>query len=312
MSLPRDSKVYIAGHQGMVGSALWRALEAAGFTQLIGRTRAELDLRDPAATDRFLRETEPDVIVIAAAKVGGIEANRTQPAEFLYDNQQIQTHLIHGAHTLGVRKLLFLGSSCMYPREAAQPMAEADLGTGPLEPTNEGYATAKVAGWKMCQAYRQQHGHDFITAIPTNLFGLNDHYEPGRSHVIPALIAKYHQAQTAGETCVTNWGTGAPQREFLNVDDAAAGCLHLLDHYSDAAPINIAGGTELSIRDLNEQIAALTGYTGEVLWDTDKPDGMPRKLLDDSRLKALGWSPKIGFAEGLEQAYADFRERMAT
>ena len=311
MSLPRDSKVYIAGHQGMVGRALWRAMEEAGFTKLIGRTRAELDLRDPAATQTFLAAEQPEVIIIAAAKVGGIEANRTQPADFFFDNQQIQTNLIHGAHRLGARKLLFLGSSCMYPREAAQPLTESALCSGPLEPTNEGYATAKLAGWKMCQAYRQHHGHDFITAIPTNLFGLFDHYEPGRSHVIPALIAKYHQAKAEGTASVTNWGSGAPQREFLNVDDAAAGCMFLLDHYSEAEPINIAGGTELSIRELNEQIAALTSYSGAVEWDTEKPDGMPRKLLDGSRLQAMGWAPKMSFADGLEQAYADYCERVA-
>ena len=311
MSLPRDSKVYIAGHQGMVGRAIWRAMEEAGFTNLIGRSRAELDLRDPIATQTFLEQAEPEVIIIAAAKVGGIEANRTQPADFLFDNQQIQTNLIHGAHRLGARKLLFLGSSCMYPREAAQPLTESTLCTGPLEPTNEGYATAKLAGWKMCQAYRQQHGHDFITAIPTNLFGLFDHYEPERSHVIPALIAKYHKAKTTDAASVTNWGTGAPQREFLNVDDAAAGCVFLLDHYSDTEPINIAGGTEVSIRELNERIAALTGYTRAVEWDTEKPDGMPRKLLDGSRLQAMGWMPKINFADGLQQAYADYCERVA-
>ena len=311
MSLPRDSKVYIAGHQGMVGRAIWRTMEAFGFTNLIGRPRAELDLRDPAATQSFLEQTEPEVIVIAAAKVGGIEANRTQPADFFFDNQQIQTNLIHGAHRLGTRKLLFLGSSCMYPREASQPLTESALCSGPLEPTNEGYAAAKLAGWKMCQAYRQQHGHDFITAIPTNLFGLFDQYEPGRSHVIPALIAKYHQAKTDGTANVTNWGSGAPQREFLNVDDAAAGCVFLLDHYSEVEPINIAGGTEVSIRELNEQITDLTGYSGAVEWDTDKPDGMPRKLLDSSRLHEMGWTPKISFADGLQQAYTDYCERVA-
>jgi GDP-L-fucose synthase len=311
VSLSRGSKVFIAGHQGMVGRALWRILEAAGFTQLIGRTRAELDLRDAATTDAFLQSEKPDVILIAAARVGGIEANRTQPADFLFDNLQIQTNLIHGAHTHGAGKLLFLGSACIYPRLAKQPMREDSLFTGPVEPTNEAYAMAKLAGMKMCQAYREQHGCDFITAIPTNLFGRHDHYEPDRSHVIPALIAKYHSAKAKDEASVTNWGTGAPQREFLNVDDAAEACVFLLDNYSDAAPINIAGGTEISIRDLNDKIAALTGYSDAVEWDADQPDGMPRKLLDNTRLAALGWEPKLDFDDGLKMAYEDYCERVA-
>jgi len=311
VSLPRDSKVYIAGHQGMVGRALWSALEANGFTRLIGKTRSELDLRDAPATDAFLQEEKPNVILIAAAKVGGIEANRTQPADFLFDNLQIQTNLIHDSYQHGARKLLFLGSSCIFPRLAKQPMSEDSLFTGPVEPTNEGYAMAKLAGLKMCQAYRQQHDCNFITAIPTNLFGRQDHFEPERSHVIPALIAKYHQAKVNGESSVTNWGTGSPQREFLNVDDAAEACVFLLDNYSDAEPINVAGGKEISIRELNEKIAALTGYQGEVKWDTEKPDGMPRKLLDGTRLAAMGWKPKIDFDAGLQQAYEDYLERVA-
>ena len=294
----------------MVGRALCRALETTGFSNITGQTRAELDLRDKDATESYLKAEQPDVILIAAAKVGGIDANRTQPADFLFENQQIQTNLIQGAHQFGASKLLFLGSSCMYPRLADQPMKEDSLCSGPLEPTNEGYATAKIAGWKMCQAYRQQYECDFITAIPTNLYGLYDHYEPGRSHVIPALISKYHQAKADNESVITNWGTGSPQREFLNVDDAAAGCVYLLDHYSDAQPINIAGGTELSIRDLNEKVAGLTGYSGEVKWDTQKPDGMPRKLLDGSRLQAMGWKPRIDFETGLKLAYEDYLERV--
>ncbi len=295
----------------MVGRALWRAMEAAGFTQIIGRTRAELDLRDAVATDEFLQSEKPDVILIAAAKVGGIEANRTQPADFFFDNLQIQTNLIHGAHTHDAGKLLFLGSACIYPRLAEQPMREDSLFTGPVEPTNDGYAAAKLAGLKMCQAYREQHGCDFITAIPTNLFGQHDHYEPERSHVIPALIAKYHAAKTNGDDSVTNWGTGDPRREFLNVDDAAEACVYLLDNYSNAEPINIAGGTEISIRELNNKIAALTGYTGAVEWDTEKPDGMPRKLLDNSRLTELGWQPKTDFGEKLKLAFVDYCERVA-
>ena len=310
MSLSRDSKVYVAGHQGMVGRALCRALEEAGFSKITGQTHAELDLREKDATESYLRAEQPDVIIIAAAKVGGIDSNRTQPADFLLENQQIQTNLIQGAHQYGVSKLLFLGSSCMYPRLADQPMQEDSLCNGPLEPTNEGYATAKISGWKLCQAYRNQYGCDFITAIPTNLYGLYDHYEPGRSHVIPALISKYHQAKADNEPAVTNWGTGSPQREFLNVDDAAAGCVHLLDHYSSTEPINIAGGTEFTIRDLNEKVAELTGYSGEVKWDNEKPDGMPRKLLDGSRLQAMGWKPKIDFEAGLRQAYEDYLERV--
>jgi GDP-L-fucose synthase len=311
VSLPRDSKIFIAGHQGMVGRALWSALEAGEFSHLIGRNHAELDLRDAAATDAFLQDEKPDVILIAAAKVGGIEANRTQPADFLFDNLQIQTNLIHGAHQIGSRKLLFLGSACIFPRLAKQPMCEDSLFTGPVEPTNEGYAMAKLAGLKMCQTYRQQHGCDFITAIPTNLYGHHDHYDPDRSHVIPALIAKYHQAKVKGESSVTNWGTGSPLREFLNVNDAAAACVFLLDNFSDAEPINIAGGKEISIRELNDKIAALTGYQGTVEWDTEKPDGMPRKLLDGTRLAAMGWTPKINFDAGLQQAYEDYLERVA-
>jgi GDP-L-fucose synthase len=295
----------------MVGRAFWSALEANEFTHLIGRTHAELDLRDASATDSFLKEEKPDVILIAAAKVGGIEANRTQPADFLFDNLQIQTNLIHGAHQIGSRKLLFLGSACIFPRLAKQPMCEDSLFTGPVEPTNEGYAMAKLAGLKMCQTYRQQHGCDFITAIPTNLYGHHDHYDPDRSHVIPALIAKYHQAKVKGESSVTNWGTGSPLREFLNVNDAAAACVFLLDNFSDAEPINIAGGKEISIRELNDKIAALTGYQGTVEWDTEKPDGMPRKLLDGTRLAAMGWTPKINFDAGLQQAYEDYLERVA-
>ena len=311
MSLLRDSKVYIAGHQGMVGRALWSTLEANGFTHLIGRTHAELDLRDASATNSFLKEEKPDVILIAAAKVGGIEANRTRPADFLFDNLQIQTNLIHGAQQIGANKLLFLGSACIFPRLAEQPMCEDSLFTGPVEPTNEGYAMAKLAGLKMCQTYRQQHDCDFITAIPTNLYGRHDHYDPDRSHVIPALIAKYHQAKVKGESRVTNWGTGSPQREFLNVDDAAAACVFLLDNYSDSEPINIAGGNEISIRKLNDKITTLTGYNGKVVWDTEKPDGMPRKRLDDARLAAMGWKPKINFNDGLQQAYEDYLERIA-
>ena len=295
----------------MVGRALWSALEAGEFSQLIGRSHAELDLRDAAATDAFLQDEKPDVILIAAAKVGGIEANRTQPADFLFDNLQIQTNLIHGARKLSARKLLFLGSACIFPRLAEQPMCVDSLFTGSVEPTNEGYAMAKLAGLKMCQTYRQQHGCDFVTAIPTNLYGRHDHYDPDRSHVIPALIAKYHQAKVNGESSVTNWGTGSPLREFLNVDDAAAACVFLLDNYSDAEPINIAGGKEISIRELNDKIAALTGYQGAVEWDTEKPDGMPRKLLDGTRLAALGWTPKINFDAGLQQAYEDYLERVA-
>ncbi|MDP7011568.1 MAG: GDP-L-fucose synthase [Verrucomicrobiota bacterium] len=311
MSLPRDSKVFIAGHHGMVGRALWSALENNGFTHLIGRTRTELDLRNAAKTGAFLEEEKPDVILIAAAKVGGIEANRTQPADFLFDNLQIQTNLIHGAQQIGTHKLLFLGSPCIFPRLAEQPMSEDSLFTGPVEPTNEGYAMAKLAGLKMCQTYRQQHNCDFITVIPTNLYGRYDHYDPNRSHVIPALIAKYHQAKVNGDSNLTNWGTGSPQREFLNVNDAAEACVFLLDNYSDAKPINIAGGREISICELNDKIATLTGYKGAVEWDTEKPDGMPRKLLDGTRLTAMGWTPKINFDDGLQQAYKDYLERVA-
>jgi len=294
-----------------VGSAIWRELQRQGCTNLIGRSHAELDLLDGVAVTQFYAETKPELVVIAAAKVGGIHANNTQPAEFLFNNLQIQNHLIHGAWRAGVKKLLFLGSSCIYPRHAPQPMKEEHLLTGPLEPTNEWYAVAKIAGIKMCQAYRRQYGCDFISAMPTNMYGPNDNYDPLGSHVLPALIRKFHEAKVAGRAEVVCWGTGSPLREFLYSDDLAGACVFLLRNYSEEQFINIGSGSETTIRELSKLIGRIIGFTGKIVWDTSKPDGTPRKLMDSSRLFALGWRPKVGLEEGIRLAYADFLKRFA-
>ena len=294
-----------------MGSAIWRELQRQGCTNLIGRSHAELDLLDGVAVTQFYAETKPELVVIAAAKVGGIHANNTQPAEFLFNNLQIQNHLIHGAWRAGVKKLLFLGSSCIYPRHAPQPMKEEHLLTGPLEPTNEWYAVAKIAGIKMCQAYRRQYGCDFISAMPTNMYGPNDNYDPLGSHVLPALIRKFHEAKVAGRAEVVCWGTGSPLREFLYSDDLAGACVFLLRNYSEEQFINIGSGSETTIRELSKLIGRIIGFTGKIVWDTSKPDGTPRKLMDSSRLFALGWRPKVGLEEGIRLAYADFLKRFA-
>ena len=309
MEIARDARIYVAGHRGLVGSAIWRELQRRGYTHLIGRTRAELDLLDGAAVNRFYAQEKPEYVVDAAAKVGGILANDRHPAEFIYQNLQIQNHLIHGAYVAGVRKLLFLGSSCIYPRLSVQPMKEEYLLTGPLEPTNEWYAVAKIAGIKMCQAYRRQYGCDFISAMPTNMYGPNDNYDPQNSHVLPALIRRFHEARQANAPTVTCWGTGSPFREFLYADDLARACIFLLEHYSEEEFINVGSGTEVSVRELTETVGRVIGYAGRIEWDASKPDGMPRKLMDSSRLFALGWKPQVDLETGIRLAYEDYRKR---
>jgi GDP-L-fucose synthase len=309
MKLARDARIYVAGHRGMVGSALWREFQRQGFTNLIGRTRAELDLLDGPAVRRFYAEAKPEFVLVAAARVGGIAANDSQPAPFIYENLQIQNHLIHEACAAGVKKLLFLGSSCIYPKLAPQPMREESILTGPLEPTNQWYAVAKIAGIKLCQAYRRQHGCDFISVMPTNLYGPNDHYDLRTSHVLPALIRKFHEAKTASAASVTCWGTGRPMRELLYADDLARACLFLLENYSDEQIINIGYGSDITIRDLAELVRRVIGFQGEILWDSSKPDGTPRKWLDSSRLFAMGWRPQVDLETGIRLAYEDFRVR---
>jgi GDP-L-fucose synthase len=308
-SLPRRARIYVAGHRGLVGSALWRELERQGFHDLIGRSRQELDLLDADAVAKFYAETRPEYVFVAAARVGGILANDTQPATFLYENLQMQNHLLHGAWRAGVKKLLFLGSSCIYPKFAPQPIREESLLTGPLEPTNQWYAIAKIAGIKLCEAYRRQHGCHFISAMPTNLYGPNDNYDPQTSHVLPALIRKFHEARMAGAPRVTCWGTGAPRREFLHADDLARACVFLMEHYDEAQFINVGSGSDLTIRELAELVKETVGFRGEIVWDTSKPDGTPRKLLDSSRIFALGWRPRIDLRTGLRLAYEDFQKR---
>ncbi len=305
----KSSLIYVAGHRGMVGSAIWRELERQGYTNLLGRSRAELDLLDRAAVDRFYAEHRPEYVFFAAAKVGGIHANDTYPASFLYDNLQIQTALIDGAYRVGVKKLLFLGSSCIYPKHAPQPIPEDALLTGPLEPTNEWYAVAKIAGIKLCQAYRKQYGCDFISAMPTNLYGPNDNYHPENSHVLPALIRRFHEAKVAAAPSVTCWGSGRALREFLHADDLARACVFLMETYSSPDIVNVGCGTDLSIHDLAHLVSRTIGYQGQILWDTTKPDGTPRKLMDSRRLFALGWKPQISFEQGIPAAYQDFLQR---
>jgi GDP-L-fucose synthase len=298
-----DSKIFVAGHRGMVGSAIWRRLERDGFHHLIGRSRAELDLLDTTAVDQFFAREQPEYVFLAAAKVGGIRANHTYPADFLYQNLLIQTNVIGASHKFSVRKLLFLGSSCIYPKLAPQPIPESALLTGPLEPTNEWYAIAKIAGIKLCQAFRRQHGDDFISAMPTNLYGPEDNYHPDNSHVLPALLRRFHEAKRDDRPEVVVWGTGSPLREFLHADDLAAACVFLMRNYSDDQFINIGSGHEISIRDLANLIAEVIGYRGRIVWDESKPDGTPRKLMDSSRLRALGWKPALDLRTGLRSTY---------
>src|SRR6185503_10310435 len=309
MTMNASSRVYVAGHRGLVGSAIWRELQQQGFKNLIGRTRQEANLLETAAVERFYEETKPQFVIVAAAKVGGIVANDRQPAAFLYENLLIQNNLIHGAYRAGVTKLLFLGSSCIYPKLAPQPIKEEHLLTGPLEPTNQWYAVAKIAGIKLCQAYRRQHGCDFISAMPTNLYWPNDNYDLEASHVIPALIRKFHEAKVAGADSVTCWGTGSPLREFLYSEDLARACVLLMQQYSQEEIINVGFGSDLSIRELAEWVRGIVGFQGRIVWDSSRPDGTPRKLLDSSRLFSLGWRPQVDLKTGIGLAYEDFVKR---
>jgi GDP-L-fucose synthase len=301
-----NDSIYVAGHRGLVGSAIWRALQRRGFTRLLGRSHAEMDLLDGQAVRNFYESEKPAYVFVAAAKVGGILANDTYPGQFLYENLQIQNNLIHSAHKAGVKKLLFLGSSCIYPKMAPQPLKEEYLLTGPLEATNQWYAMAKIAGIKLCQAYRRQYGCDFISAMPTNLYGPNDSYDLRQSHVLPALIRKFHEAKTAGAASVTCWGTGAPRREFLYADDLAEACVFLMEHYSEEQFINVGFGSDLDIKTLAELVRRVIGFQGQIVWDASKPDGTPRKWMDSSRILALGWKPRVELEAGIGLAYEDY------
>ncbi|GGR93189.1 GDP-L-fucose synthase family protein [Deinococcus sedimenti] len=309
--LPRDARIYVAGDRGLVGGAIRRRLEADGFTNLITRRSAELDLRDQAAVRTFFREERPEYVFLAAAKVGGILANSTYPAQFLYDNLMIATNVIHAAHESGVRKLLNLGSSCIYPRMAPQPLKEEYLLTGPLEETNRAYAVAKIAAIELCDHYRAQYGADFISGMPTNLYGPGDNFDLKGSHVLPALMRKMVEAQEAGAAQVEVWGSGTPLREFLYVEDLAEACLYLMEQVSEPGPINIGTGEDLTIRELAELIADVVGFEGDLVFDASKPDGTPRKLMDVSKLTGLGWSARTGLREGIERTFAWFMQERA-
>jgi GDP-L-fucose synthase len=310
-----DRRIFIAGHRGLVGSAIVRALQAEAPSgqpwEILTRTRAELDLLDSAAVRRFFLETRPGFVVLAAAKVGGIKANNDFPVDFLLDNLKIQNNVIESAHAAGVGKLLFLGSSCIYPKFAPQPLREDALLTGPLEPTNEAYAIAKIAGIKLCQAYRKQHGVNYISAMPTNMYGPHDNFDPNSSHVLPGMIYKFHRAKTENAPSVTLWGTGSPRREFLHADDLANACLRLLESYDSGELINIGAGEDVTIKELAALVQSAVGYRGEIVWDTTQPDGTPRKLMDVSRMKAFGWAPRIGLPEGIASAYEWFLQHRA-
>lgn len=301
--MEKDSKIYVAGHRGMVGSAILRLLEKKGYNNFVLRTSQELDLKDQQAVADFFEKEKPGYVFLAAAKVGGILANNTFRAEFLYDNLAIQNNVIHHSYLQGVKKLLFLGSSCIYPKLAPQPLKEEYLLTGLLESTNEPYAIAKIAGIKMCDAYRAQYGCNFISVMPTNLYGPNDNYDLTKSHVLPALLRKFHEAKQTEAKEVTVWGSGKPRREFLHADDMAAACLFLMANYNEPGLVNIGIGKDISIAELAETIKSITGFTGKIVWDTTKPDGTPQKLLDVSRLNRLGWTAKIDLIEGIRSVY---------
>jgi GDP-L-fucose synthase len=309
-AMDMHDRIYVAGHRGLVGSAVTRRLQAEGATNLVLRTRQQLDLTDQTAVEAFFAKERPGYVFLAAAKVGGIHANDTYPAEFIRDNLAIQTNVIHSAWKHGAKKLLFLGSSCIYPRLAPQPLHEDALLTGPLEPTNEPYAIAKIAGLKMCQAYRRQYGFDAIVAMPTNLYGPGDNYHPENSHVVPALIRRIHEAKVGGATEVRIWGSGTPLREFLHVDDLADAAMFLMKHYSDEAMVNVGSGEEVTIAALARTIADIVDYQGNLLFDTSKPDGTPRKILDSSRLAAMGWRPQIPFELGMRGALQWFTAQL--
>jgi GDP-L-fucose synthase len=306
MALSPDSRVFVAGHRGLVGSAILRRLEADKFRNVLVATRDQLDLRDQAAVNYWFRANRPDHVFLVAGTVGGILANSTRPAEFIYDNMMIHATVVHAAHQFGVKKLLYLGSSCIYPRECPQPMKEEHLLSGALEWTNEPYAIAKIAGIKLCQAYRKQYGSDFISAMPTNLYGPNDNFDLSSSHVLPALIRKFHDAKVEGRLEVTIWGTGTPRREFLHVDDLADACLFLMRNYAEATHVNVGTGEDLTIRDLAQLVGEIVHPQAVIVQDISKPDGTPRKLLDVSRLHALGWRHRIGLREGISSSYEWF------
>ncbi len=314
-NINKESKVFVAGHNGMVGSAIVRVLKSRGIGNIVTRSRAELDLTDQRAVRQFFKTQHPAHVFLAAAKVGGIHANNTYPADFIYSNLIIQANVLEAAFHHGVKRLLFLGSSCIYPREAAQPMSETALMSGPLEPTNEPYAVAKIAGIKMCEAFNRQHGTQFRSVMPTNLYGENDNFHPENSHVIPALVRRFHAAKTAGDASVTVWGTGNARREFLHVDDMAAACLHVMqlsqkEYVARTEPmlshINIGAGRDITIRELAETVKRVVGYSGEIIFDRDKPDGPGRKFMDTAKLTGLGWQPVIGMEEGLNATYQWF------
>ena len=310
--LDRAARVYIAGHGGLVGSALVRHLEAQGFTNILSATRDELDLRDQSGVSSWFKANRPDYVLLVAGTVGGILANSTRPAEFIYDNLMIHGTVVHSAYETEVKKLLYLGSSCIYPRDATQPITEEELLTGPLEGTNEWYAIAKIAGIKLCQAYRRQYGCDFISAMPTNLYGPGDNFDLDSSHVIPALIRKFHDAKQSDPNEVEVWGTGSAFREFLHVDDLADACLYLLEHYSDDSHINVGTGVDLSIKQLAKTIRDVVNPDAQLVWDTSKPDGTPRKLLDVTRLRSLGWAPSIDLEAGLRSTYRWYRDQIGS
>lgn len=303
-----SDKIYIAGHRGMVGSAIVRALKSKGYNNLVVRTSSELNLMNQAAVNDFFAEEKPNIVVLAAAKVGGIQANNIYRAEFLYNNLMIETNVIHSAYENKVDKLLFLGSSCIYPKFAKQPLKEESLLTGLLESTNEPYAIAKIAGIKMCEAYRDQYGCNFISAMPTNLYGPNDNYNLKTSHVLPALLRKFHESKVNGDQEVICWGTGSPMREFLHVNDLAEACVFLLETYNEKLFVNIGTGTDITIKKLSKTIKNVVGFEGELVWDTSKPDGTPRKLMDVSRINNLGWKHKIDLQKGIEMVYEDFKK----
>ncbi len=305
------NRIFVAGHRGLVGSAIVRRLQHLGHSPILTATRDQLDLRDQAAVNYWFRANRPEYVFLVAGTVGGILANSTRPAEFIYDNMMIHATVVHSAHLFGVKRLLYLGSSCIYPRHASQPMTEEELLTGPLEPTNEAYAVAKIAGIKLCQAYRKQYGSDFISAMPTNLYGPYDNFDLSSSHVLPAMIRKFHDARAEGRPEVTVWGTGSPRREFLHVDDLADACVFLMQHYNESTHINVGTGEDVSIRELAELVRRIVHPAATIAWDTTKPDGTPRKLLDVSRLHSLGWRHRIALGEGIESTYQWFLSHRA-
>ena len=309
--MQKSEKIFVAGHRGMVGSALIRALEAAGFSKLLKRDRSELDLGDSAAVSKFFAKEKPEVVIFAAAKVGGIKANNDQPVEFLLENLRVQNSVIAAAHENGARKLLFLGSSCIYPKLAPQPIPESALLSGPLEPTNEAYAIAKIAGVKLCQAFSREYGANFVSAMPTNLYGPNDNFDLETSHVLAALLRKAHEAKKSSARELVVWGTGTPRREFLHADDCASACLFLLEKYDSPEIVNVGCGEDISIRELAELVCEVVGFDGELSWDKTKPDGTPRKLLDVSKLRGLGWTPTIPLRDGIAQTYDWFLKNVA-